>query len=80
VAIYVTYVNFNEPGIGHDLLALLTHNEIPYVLVTSKACCGMPLLKQVGSIFEGVQPMAISRNSLMTLEAYAKGIRRSESA
>jgi glycerol-3-phosphate dehydrogenase subunit C len=45
VAIYVTYVNFNEPGIGHDLLALLTHNEIPYVLVTSKACCGMPLLK-----------------------------------
>jgi Fe-S oxidoreductase len=39
-------VNFNEPGIGHDLLALLDHNAIPYVLVKSEACCGMPLLEQ----------------------------------
>jgi Fe-S oxidoreductase len=47
VAIYATcYVNFNEPGIGHDLIAVLAHNEIPYVLVTSEACCGMPLLEQ----------------------------------
>ncbi|WP_027821076.1 heterodisulfide reductase-related iron-sulfur binding cluster [Paraburkholderia bannensis] len=47
VAIYATcYVNFNEPGIGHDLLALLDHNAIPYVLVKSEACCGMPLLEQ----------------------------------
>ena len=47
VAIYATcYVNFNEPGIGHDLLAVLAHNEIPYVLVSSEACCGMPLLEQ----------------------------------
>jgi Fe-S oxidoreductase len=47
VAIYATcYVNFNEPGIGHDLLAVLAHNEIPYVLVASEACCGMPLLEQ----------------------------------
>ncbi|HEX2652221.1 MAG TPA: heterodisulfide reductase-related iron-sulfur binding cluster [Xanthobacteraceae bacterium] len=47
VAIYATcYVNFNEPGIGHDLLALLAHNDIPYVLVASEACCGMPLLEQ----------------------------------
>jgi Fe-S oxidoreductase len=31
VAIYSTcYVNYNEPGIGHDLLAILDHNEIPY--------------------------------------------------
>jgi Fe-S oxidoreductase len=47
VAIYATcYVNFNEPGIGHDLLAVLDHNAIPYVLVKSEACCGMPLLEQ----------------------------------
>jgi Fe-S oxidoreductase len=47
VAIYGTcYVNFNEPGIGHDLLAVLAHNEIPYELVKSEACCGMPLLEQ----------------------------------
>jgi Fe-S oxidoreductase len=43
VAIFATcYVNYNEPGIGHDLLALLEHNEIPYLLVEKEACCGMP--------------------------------------
>lgn len=47
VAIYATcYVNFNEPGIGHDLLAVLDHNDIDWVLVKSEACCGMPLLEQ----------------------------------
>lgn len=47
VAIYSTcYVNYNEPGIGHDLLAILTHNEIPFVLVEKEACCGMPKLEQ----------------------------------
>jgi glycerol-3-phosphate dehydrogenase subunit C len=31
VAVFSTcYVNYNEPGIGHDLLKLLDHNEIPY--------------------------------------------------
>ena len=46
VAIFSTcYVNYNEPGIGHDLLALLEHNEIPYVLVEKEACCGMPKLE-----------------------------------
>jgi Fe-S oxidoreductase len=39
------YVNYNEPGIGHDLLALLDHNEIPYVVVEKEACCGMPKLE-----------------------------------
>jgi hypothetical protein len=30
VAIYSTcYINYNEPGIGHDLLKVLDHNEIP---------------------------------------------------
>ncbi|MDB5772309.1 MAG: glpC 2 [Burkholderia sp.] len=47
VAIYSTcYVNYNEPGVGHDLLAILDHNEIPYVLVAKEACCGMPKLEQ----------------------------------
>jgi Fe-S oxidoreductase len=47
VAIYSTcYVNYNEPGIGHDLLAILDHNEIPYVMVEKEACCGMPKLEQ----------------------------------
>jgi glycerol-3-phosphate dehydrogenase subunit C len=46
VAIYSTcYVNYNEPGIGHDLIKLLKHNEIPYVLVEKEACCGMPKLE-----------------------------------
>ena len=46
VAIYATcYINYNEPGIGHDLIKLLTHNEIPHVLVEKEACCGMPKLE-----------------------------------
>ena len=46
VAIFATcYVNYNEPGIGHDLLEVLEHNEIPYVLVEKEACCGMPKLE-----------------------------------
>jgi glycerol-3-phosphate dehydrogenase subunit C len=46
VAIYATcYVNYNEPGIGHDLLKLLAHNEIPAVLAEKEACCGMPKLE-----------------------------------
>jgi Fe-S oxidoreductase len=46
VAIFSTcYVNYNEPGLGHDLLAVLAHNGIPYVLVEKEACCGMPKLE-----------------------------------
>src|SRR5205085_11467360 len=46
VAVFSTcYVNYNEPGMGHDLLALLEHNEIPYVLAEKEACCGMPKLE-----------------------------------
>ncbi len=45
-AIYATcYVNYNEPGIGHDLLKILAHNEIPTTLVEKEACCGMPKLE-----------------------------------
>jgi len=53
VAVYATcYVNYNEPGIGHDLLKILAHNEIPYILVDKAACCGMPKL-ELGDL-EGV--------------------------
>ena len=46
VAIYSTcYVNYNEPNIGHDLLKILAHNEIPGRLVEKEACCGMPKLE-----------------------------------
>lgn len=46
VAIFSTcYINYNEPGIGHDLVKLLEHNDIPWVLVEKEACCGMPKLE-----------------------------------
>ena len=46
VAVYATcFINYNEPGIGQDLLSILEHNEIPYVLVNKEACCGMPKLE-----------------------------------
>ena len=54
VAVFSTcYVNYNEPGIGHDLLAVLDHNEIPYAIVEKEACCGMPKL-ELGDL-EGVE-------------------------
>ena len=43
VAMFATcYASYNEPAMGHDLLAILAHNEIPYVLAEKEACCGMP--------------------------------------
>ncbi|MGQ0523765.1 MAG: heterodisulfide reductase-related iron-sulfur binding cluster [Betaproteobacteria bacterium] len=46
VALFSTcYVNYNEPGIGHDLLKVLAHNEVPVTLVEKEACCGMPKLE-----------------------------------
>ena len=46
VAIFATcYVNYNEPGIGADLVKLLDHNEIPYEIVEKEQCCGMPKLE-----------------------------------
>ena len=46
VAIFATcYINYNEPGIGADLVKLLDHNEIPYEIVTKEQCCGMPKLE-----------------------------------
>jgi glycerol-3-phosphate dehydrogenase subunit C len=46
VAIFSTcYVNYNEPGIGHDLVKVLDHNLIPHVLARQESCCGMPKLE-----------------------------------
>ncbi len=46
VALFSTcYINYNEPGIGHDLLKILAHNEISTTLVEKEACCGMPKLE-----------------------------------
>jgi Fe-S oxidoreductase len=46
VAIFSTcYVNYNEPGIGNDLIKLLDHNEVPYEIVEKEQCCGMPKLE-----------------------------------
>ena len=45
-AIFSTcYINYNEPGIGHDLLAVLDHNDISWTIVEKEACCGMPKLE-----------------------------------
>jgi glycerol-3-phosphate dehydrogenase subunit C len=46
VAIFSTcYVDYNEPDVALDLLAILDHNEIPYRLIERQACCGMPKLE-----------------------------------
>src|SRR6266496_739932 len=46
VAIFSTcYVDYNEPGMGLDLLAILDHSQIPYVIAERQACCGMPKLE-----------------------------------
>jgi glycerol-3-phosphate dehydrogenase subunit C len=69
VAIFSTcYVNYNEPGMGHDLLALLEHNEIPYVIVEKEACCGMPKL-ELGDL-DGVD--ALKAKNLPVLAKYAR--------
>jgi len=46
VAVFATcYVNYNEPGIGEDLLKVLSHNRIPWEIVEKEQCCGMPKLE-----------------------------------
>ena len=53
VVIFSTcYVNYNEPGIGFDLIKLLKHNCIAYGVVDKESCCGMPKL-ELGDL-EGV--------------------------
>jgi len=67
VAIFATcYVNYNEPGIGHDLISILEHNEIPYTLVEREACCGMPKL-EIGDLASVEQLKNINIVSLAQL-------------
>ena len=47
VAIFSTcYVNYNEPGIGKDFVAILEHSGIPWTIAEREVCCGMPKLEQ----------------------------------
>ena len=73
VAIYSTcYVNYNEPGIGHDLIAILEHNEIPYTLLEKEACCGMPKL-EIGDLqsVENLKNVNTSQLARLASEGYA---------
>ena len=46
VALFATcYGNYNEPGIGQDLVAVFVHNGIPVTLADKEMCCGMPKLE-----------------------------------
>ncbi|HET9405097.1 MAG TPA: heterodisulfide reductase-related iron-sulfur binding cluster [Burkholderiales bacterium] len=65
-AIFSTcYVNYNEPGIGHDLLSVLEHNQIPAMLVEKEACCGMPKL-ELGDL------EAVARNKAINIPVLAR--------
>ena len=56
IALFATcYVNYNEPGIGHDFVAVLEHNEVPWTVAEKEVCCGMPKLEQ-GNL-EGVDQL-----------------------
>ncbi len=69
VAIFSTcYVNYNEPGIGLDLIAILEHNEIPYTIVEKEVCCGMPKL-ELGD-FDAVEKLKAV--NMPKLAAYAR--------
>jgi len=69
VAIFATcYVNYNEPAMGHDLVAILQHNEIPYVVVDHEVCCGMPKL-ELGDL-HGLD--ALKEKNIPVLARYAR--------
>jgi len=73
VAVFATcYVNYNEPGIGHDLLKILDHVKVPYTLVASEACCGMPKL-ELGDLdsVEALKSVNIPVLSPLAREGYA---------
>src|SRR5687767_12932991 len=53
---------------GHDLLAILEHNEIPYVIVEKEACCGMPKF-ELGDL-KGVDEL--KQKSIPVLAKYAR--------
>jgi len=46
VALFATcYGNYNEPGLGEDLIAVLEHNNITVSLAPTEQCCGMPKME-----------------------------------
>jgi len=66
VAVFSTcYVNYNEPGIGHDLLKVLAHNEVSARLLEKEACCGMPKL-ELGDL------EAVARNKEINIPGLAR--------
>ena len=73
VAIFSTcYVNYNEPGIGHDLVKVLAHNEIPHVIIEKEACCGMPKL-EIGDLdaVEQLKNINVPQLARLAREGYA---------
>jgi glycerol-3-phosphate dehydrogenase subunit C len=69
IAIFSTcYVNYNEPHIGHDLLAILAHNGVPARLVDDEVCCGMPKF-ELGDL-EAVARM--KETNIATLARFAR--------
>jgi len=73
VAVFATcYINYNEPGIGRDLLQILAHNEVPYTLAEKEACCGMPKL-ELGDLeaVEKLKDVNIGALSKLARDGYA---------
>jgi glycerol-3-phosphate dehydrogenase subunit C len=73
VALFSTcYVNYNEPGIGHDLLKIFDHNRIPVTIVKKEACCGMPKL-ELGDLagVERLKNVNIPRLAPLARDGYA---------
>ena len=69
IALFATcYINYNEPGIGEDFIAVLEHNDIPWTFAQKEVCCGMPKLEQ-GDL-EGVD--SLKRINIPQLATLAK--------
>ena len=74
VAIFSTcFINYNDPGVGRDLLAILDHNAIPYVFAEKEACCGMPKL-ELGDLESVAKLKAINIPPLAELARQGYGI------
>jgi len=73
VAVFATcYINYNEPGIGRDLLQVLAHNAVPYTIAEKEACCGMPKL-ELGDLeaVEKLKDINIGALSKLARDGYA---------
>lgn len=73
IALFATcYINFNEPGIGEDLIAILEHNDLPWTFAQKEVCCGMPKLEQ-GDLeaVENLKRINIPQLAKLAREGYA---------